>query len=249
MLLSRFFFLGSFFALATSAWAGEITFQRDSGPACLIELYSSEGCSSCPPAEEWLSHLKDSPQLWQQIFPVAFHVDYWNGLGWPDRFARPVYTDRQRAYAAKQKQDSVYTPEFIVNGREWRGWFHGEIAPAAVETHGQLVLKVEPHGRAVLAGYHPAVNAAAGISYTLHVAVLGLGIVSEVERGENAGRQLQHDFVVLDFHSQTLDLGTSGEVHAGPITCNPGSDAAQAVVAWVSTPETEVVQIAGGELR
>ena len=98
----------------------DVVFKSSGAPSSLIELYSSEGCSSCPPAEEWLNHLKGDAGLWKSVFPVAFHVDYWDGLGWPDRFARAEYTQRQRDYAARLRQDSVYTPEFVLNGLEWR---------------------------------------------------------------------------------------------------------------------------------
>ena len=94
----------------------------------MIELYTSEGCSSCPPAEAWLSTWKSSPDLWKSVFPVAFHITYWDDLGWTDSFAQPAFTQRQRDYAARLGQDSVYTPEFVVNGREWRGWFSRRVA-------------------------------------------------------------------------------------------------------------------------
>ena len=235
-------------ALATPAPGDSLTFQREAGPASLIELYSSEGCSSCPPAEEWLGKLKDSPQLWHQVFPAAFHVNYWDDLGWPDRFARPAYTDRQRDYAAKLHQDSVYTPEFVVNGAEWRGWFHGGTTPTPVPTQGRLRLTIEARTRSLSADYQPAPGQA-GNAYTLHAGLLGVGIASQVQRGENAGRALHHDFVVLAFHSQELAAGPGGVWRTGPVAADTGSDAPQAVVAWVSTPGTEVVQIVGGWLE
>src|SRR5271170_5592196 len=128
-------------------FADEIVFRNSGTNATLVELYSSEGCSSCPPAEAWMSKLKASPNLWNDLFPVVFHVDYWDGLGWPDRFARPAYTQRQRNYAARLGQDSVYTPEFITNGREWRGWFHGDrLPPAQDATSGDLMLVMSDGG-------------------------------------------------------------------------------------------------------
>src|SRR5271168_2184673 len=126
----------------------DIVFKNSGSKATLVELYSSEGCSSCPPAEAWLSKLKASPGLWTEIFPVAFHVDYWDNLGWPDRFAKPEYTQRQRNYAAQLGQDSVYTPEFVTSGREWRGWFNGERLPTAeTETSGELSLQIQDGGK------------------------------------------------------------------------------------------------------
>jgi hypothetical protein len=87
-------------ALAMPVHAGDAVFKSGRANATLLELYSSEGCSSCPPAEAWVSELKNSPGLFTEIFPVVFHVDYWDGLGWRDKFAKAVYTRRQRNYAA-----------------------------------------------------------------------------------------------------------------------------------------------------
>src|SRR5438552_12328276 len=100
-----------------------MTFESGDMQTTLIELFTSEGCSSCPPADAWISQLKESPDLWKKIVPIAFHVDYWNNLGWRDRFAKPEFTARQRWYVAAWRGDSVYTPGFVVNGREWRSWF------------------------------------------------------------------------------------------------------------------------------
>jgi hypothetical protein len=249
MLSLRLLVLASLAACTLPAPGREIVLQRDSADATLIELYSSEGCSSCPPAEGWLSQLVDSPQLWRQVFPVAFHVDYWDGLGWPDRFARGVYTDRQRDYAARLHQDSVYTPEFVVNGQEWRGWFHGEGLPAPQATGGNLKLTVDPEAGTFSADYQPAALAPGAI-HTLHACLLGMGIVSDVQRGENGGRELRHDFIVLDFQSRPLSAAPGGHrLLAATKWGQPGQDPPRAVVAWISTPDREVVQIVGGPLN
>src|SRR5438552_17449486 len=100
-------------------------FETGNTQSTLIELFISEGCSSCPPAEKWLSGLKSNRDLWKKIVPVAFHVDYWDRLGWRDRFAKPEFTSRQQRYAAAWGGDSGYTPGFVVNGKEWRGWCCG----------------------------------------------------------------------------------------------------------------------------
>jgi hypothetical protein len=132
----------------------DVSFTSGDGNSSLVELYTSEGCSSCPPAEDWLGHWKDSPHLWKEIFPVNFHVDYWDNLGWPDRFAKAAYTARQRAYAARLGQDSVYTPEFVVDGAEFRGWFHGSPLPDSKAKRGQLTVTV--HDGKLSASYAPA---------------------------------------------------------------------------------------------
>src|ERR1700733_854948 len=95
----------------------QTTTRFESGPSqvSLLELYTSEGCSSCPPAEAWLSALSQSPELWKAVVPVAFHVDYWDNLGWKDWFSSREFTQRQRRYAANWGSGSVYTPAFILN--------------------------------------------------------------------------------------------------------------------------------------
>lgn len=101
---------------------GETLIQSNTNQANLIELYTSEGCSSCPPADRWLSRLVDHPALWQQIVPIAFHVDYWDYIGWKDRFARPEFTNRQRQYANESGLSTIYTPGVLANDKEWRNF-------------------------------------------------------------------------------------------------------------------------------
>src|SRR5271170_3834978 len=223
----------------------DIVFKNSGARATLVELYSSEGCSSCPPAEAWISNLKTSPSLWTKIFPVAFHVDYWDGLGWPDRFAKPAYTERQRNYAAQLGQDSVYTPEFVTSGSEWRGWFHGDKISAS-ETSGELSVQVKDGGKKISALYSPTSQVSK--TYTVNVALLGINVLSDVKSGENGGRQLQHDFVVLDFKSKTMTKGQSFE--SGPLDLKPSTDDSPgAVVAWISDSDGSIVQMAGGWLK
>jgi hypothetical protein len=99
-----------FMQIVTTTHAQELRFQSSAKQVALIELYTSEGCSSCPPAEAWLSQLKADPGLWTSFVPIAFHVDYWDNLGWRDRFAAEKFTARQRAYAVEWSGDSLYTP-------------------------------------------------------------------------------------------------------------------------------------------
>src|ERR1700677_710420 len=235
--------MASFFAPLK---AQDVTFTSGTGPVTLVELFSSEGCSSCPPAEEFVSHLKDSPRLWKDVFPVVFHVDYWDGLGWPDRFARPAYTDRQRDYAARLGQDSVYTPEFVVNAREWRGFFHGEDLPVARGDAAGKLTVVNRADEKFSATYEPTANGNAS-GLTANFAVLGFNVISDVRRGENGGQQLRHDFVVLGFSSAPLVKGVDGKLESGPIQVPATTnDPVAAVVGWISTRDGSPVQVAGG---
>ncbi|HVY71138.1 MAG TPA: DUF1223 domain-containing protein, partial [Verrucomicrobiae bacterium] len=123
------------------------TFRTGEQRVSLLELFTSEGCSSCPPAEEWLSRQKASQDLWKTFVPVAFHVDYWDYLGWRDPWASHAHTTRQQAYANAWRAESIYTPGFVLNGKERKGWgrFGGGLKPAdgnagvleAVSTNGQ----------------------------------------------------------------------------------------------------------------
>ncbi|CAA0097819.1 Uncharacterised protein [BD1-7 clade bacterium] len=171
------------------------TFTSEASQAELVELYTSQGCSSCPPAEAWLSRWKDNPELWKKVVPVAWHVTYWNYLGWPDDFSQSRYDKRQQYYKQLGHSRSVYTPEFIVNGREWRGWFQREALPVSEKTVGVLTATTDS-GRFKV-DFVPQDTKAD--DYRLYVAVMGQDIVSDVKRGENAGKKLKHDFVVLDY--------------------------------------------------
>lgn len=201
----------------------------------LLELYSSEGCSSCPPAEHWLGTLRDDPGLWRDFVPIAFHVTYWDRLGWPDRFARREFTDRQYAYADAWGRDTVYTPEFVLDGAEWR---RGTLPQA----HG-------PEAGALAIDYADGICRVAfdrDGDLVAHVALLGAGIISVVRNGENAGRTLRHDFVALVVKSAPLVAGKA-ELVLPPVTDK--SVTRRAVAAWV-TPRGDLkpLQAAGGWL-
>ena len=105
---------------AGAATVEPLEFASGRSRVALIELYTSEGCSSCPPADRWLSKLRNERQLWRDYVPIAFHVDYWDYIGWRDRFAHTEYSNRQRQYQREGGTGVVYTPGFFNNGEEWR---------------------------------------------------------------------------------------------------------------------------------
>ena len=213
----------------------------------LLELYSSEGCSSCPPAEEWIGRLKLSAELWKTIVPVVFHVDYWDGLGWPDRFASPEFTARQRRYAAAWGSNSVYTPGFVAAGRVWKGFFQRESLPAtSPEKTGRLSVTLRDLSRAEVS-YHP--TKAAPNTLRVWVALLGSDLASEVKRGENRGRTLRHEFVVLRLQSAPLTFA-DGHWTAALTLPAISTDTPRAVAAWVAAGEAQPpLQATGGWLR
>jgi hypothetical protein len=181
--------------------AEAVTFESGPNAATVIELFTSEGCSSCPPAEKWLSHFKTDPNLWKTIVPAAFHVDYWDHLGWSDRFGKEEFTERQRRYSEAWHSESVYTPGFAVDGKEWRGWFNGSSLPRRDARVGILRLAIRADN-AVTATFTPEQPSSHG--YVLEVALLGSDREIDVLRGENKGRKLHHDFVVFQFASASM---------------------------------------------
>lgn len=165
----------------------------------IIELYTSEGCSSCPPAERFISTFAMQEDPFEHVIPLAYHVDYWNYLGWNDRFSKPQYSLRQRRQAEEGNLSQVYTPGFVVNNQEWRRWFNGDRkVPTNQGEAGQLSARLEKGTLNVNYTGHPEVEG----PYLLHIAYLGMGISTDVKAGENKGRTLQQDYVVLDNISQ-----------------------------------------------
>jgi hypothetical protein len=221
------------------------SFESSDTQSSLIELFTSEGCSSCPPAEKWLSRLKSNQELWKKIVPLAFHVDYWDHLGWRDRFAKPEFTSRQQRYAAAWGGDSVYTPGFVVNGKEWRSWFGGNALPTSSTKVGVLSVSLGDDGQ-LTATFLPATTQPR--SLTLNIALLGNDLQSDVKRGENSGRKLRHDFVVLDLIQTNMANALNRWTGSIALLTRAGNDKTSAFAAWI-TENGIPVQATGGWLQ
>jgi len=225
-------------AAATGALAGEVVFESKPARSHLIELYTSEGCSSCLPAEEWMSGLKNQPRLWQDIVPIAFHVDYWDHLGWKDPFASKIWTERQSDYSVRWKGESVYTPAFALDGKEWHS---GKLPAPATETPG--VLKIIVNADRVTATFKASNGEG---RYDIHVARLGFSLMADVTAGENTGRKLMHDFVVLGLTNETMKSGAKELRLPAPSTTST-IDPRTAIAAWVTQAgQIEPIQAVGG---
>jgi hypothetical protein len=153
-------------------------------PPARVELYTSEGCSSCPPADRWLTGLKGR----NDVIALAFHVNYWDRLGWPDRFATAAITERQHQLAQTSGSSYVYTPQVVMNGRDLRNWGSASIArpPAS-----KVALSMKREGNTVTANVGAGSERLAG-----YWAVLEDGHSTRVKAGENSGETLKHDHVV-----------------------------------------------------
>lgn len=230
-------------ALSSPLGAAELHFTSPATRTHLLELYTSEGCSSCPPAEAWLSKLKDDPRLWSAFVPVAFHVDYWDRLGWRDPFATKQWTARQYEYSARWKSSSVYTPGFVLNGREWR---NNGVPAASAEKAGVLHLTVVD-GDLVKAKFSSEIGEAR--KFDLYVARLGSDLRVNVKAGENSGRKLLHDFVVLSLAKEQMS-GNTKQLRFASNPAAQGSETREAIAAWITeTGQLEPIQAAGGWLR
>ncbi len=170
---------------ASSAWAQTCTARSGATVPTIVELYTSEGCSSCPPADKWLSTLKGKPD----VLALAFHVNYWDRLGWPDRFASAEATARQHELASLAGSRQVYTPQVVANGRDWRVW---PKLPGSSTSPVSLTLTRD--GDKVTAQVAATRETPAQLSG--YWAVLEDQHVSQVRAGENAGETLRHDHVV-----------------------------------------------------
>jgi hypothetical protein len=239
-----------FALISFNAEAQKESFQFTSPPqqTALIELYTSEGCSSCPPADRWLSGLTDNPGLWTEWVPVAFHVDYWNYLGWEDRFSQAAFSKRQRAHARQKNIGTVYTPGFVVNGSEWRGWFANQSLPNQTATLAG-VLNVEVTKQQITATFFPQRNYKKPLQ--LHMASLGSDLRTYVRQGENRGKTLRHDFVVLDVYTLPGQVTASTQAwsFAGAIPIHAFSNAS-AMAFWITTVDSLMpLQATGGWLK
>jgi len=238
-----FTFVFGMVSITAFAQAAELKFESGPARTHLLELYTSEGCSSCPPAEAWLSKLKDEPRLWREIVPIAFHVDYWDRLGWRDPFASKLWTARQYEYSARWKSTSVYTPGFVLNGREWR---NSGVPAASTDQPGVLKLTVAD-GDVVTADF--AQSGKEARKFDLHVARLGSELQINVKAGENSGRKLLHDFVVLSLAKEPMSASTK-QMRLPPSNAPQASAAREAIAAWITeSGQLEPIQAVGGWLR
>jgi len=175
--------------------------QANSRPTVtpVLELYTSEGCSSCPPADRWLSGLKPAAAA-GDVVVQAFHVGYWDYIGWVDRFANATHTARQRELAALNGLRGIYTPQLVRSGRDWPDWDRQgpswKPAAAAAVPAGAAIQLRRQAGDAFEAVVTPAQPAGAWAAYWT---VTEHGHASKVARGENAGSSLRHDFVVRQY--------------------------------------------------
>lgn len=198
---------------ACSAKSGEHT-------TALLELYTSEGCSSCPPADEWLAALPAQQTVPGKVVPLALHVDYWNHLGWVDIYSQKKFSDRQSRRTFLKQTSSVYTPQVMLNGHvlpRWRQQADSAIPLVnATPAHADIALDIKQDASRL----DITVNAKTRKNYPgqaeLYVAVYERNLVRHIKAGENRGRTIRHDFVVRELHGPAeLDKNGTGRFTPG----------------------------------
>ena len=203
---------------ALPAGAGECRLDSPAHRVTVVELYTSEGCSSCPPADRWFGGLQQQGISAGNAVLLAYHVDYWNQLGWPDRFSRPQFSDRQRKVAARGGAGFIYTPQITVDGRDFReryslGSLRGRLGAINREA-GKAKIRAQIGGMAPelrISGDVELAGAARDGSAQVWIAAFENGLSTHVKAGENAGARLNHDYVVREL--------------AGPFPLNAGGRA------------------------
>jgi hypothetical protein len=231
--------LGAVFACRPSSGGVPEAMAADARGVALVELFTSEGCSSCPPADAVLNALAAEARTHRTpVYTLAWHVDYWDSLGWPDPLASPLMTARQQDYARAFGARGLYTPQMIVGGTE-------ELA-GADEVHAREAVAREL-GRATGASLQARVRlgtaGALVVAYDVRGAPPGTrvnaalvedGLVVGVRAGENAGRTLRHDGVVRAVGSSSLPDAGAGELQLRPPAGLVAENAS--IVAWVDAP-------------
>ncbi len=180
---------------------------KDSPPhtVALLELYTSEGCDSCPPADRWLSGLAREATGAERVVPLALHVDYWDRIGWPARFASPDFGERQRALASRGGSRVVYTPGVFLNLNEFRNWSSATrlrqslAAINAKPARADIRLSLGPPSDSQLAVRARFTLKPGASKPEAFIAVYENGLSTDVKAGENRGVTLRHDYVVREW--------------------------------------------------
>jgi hypothetical protein len=195
-------------ALSTSALAAgrSCSALSETHTTALVELYTSEGCDSCPPADRWLSSLFGQGFRPGQLVPLALHVDYWDYIGWKDPFAKGEFSARQRRLALLKRPVFVYTPQVVLQGQDFRRWGSPEFADAvarinAKPARARIALSIDAvTPKAIQAGLDARlVDAAETKNVVAYLAAYENKLATDVKGGENRGRRLEHDFVVREW--------------------------------------------------
>lgn len=235
----------SLFSFIVSGEPKAVEFESGEKKVRLLELYTSQSCSSCPPAESWLNDLKKTSGLWKSFVPVSYHVAYWNHLHWVDSFSKEEFSQRQREYH-RVIRGGVYTPQFVLDGKDFRRWRRGASLSSS-EKSGNLKVSYDTSSMKAKIDYRLEKGSRDLICYG---AYLESGHPVKVLRGENRGRTILQDFIALDLRQKKAVRGKSNyECEIELKTTQANDKFEHSVAFWLVDAKTyEVVQATGGKI-
>ncbi len=234
-----------FMLFSFNVFAKELSFNSGTEQVNLLELYTSQSCSSCPSAERWLGELVEHKLLWKKVVPVAYHVTYWNHLSWKDKFSKVQFSKRQRKFS-QVTGSGVYTPQVILNGKDFRSWrgIGTNYVVTSRKKVGNLSANLDESKKKWTLTYN-SMHKDIG-SVKCQFAVLESGHSTVVSSGENRGKTLQENFVITEL------LSASAKKSGNNFQCEfknlkPSKFQNKTLAFWVLDSKTfEVFQATGG---
>jgi len=227
-------------------------------PTVILELFTSQGCSSCPPADALLSRVGRETFAGGTVIPLAFHVDYWNRIGWTDPFSSAQWSARQNQYAAVRNANQVYTPQLVLNGGAQLVGNNERLVRDEIARQWKTQLKTAPLGHVVISG---VVQSETSVSLNLTASLAGLpamkgdvvvvlfenGVTTVVRSGENSGRKLVNDHIVRSLtRSFTLQAGGPAVKRSIAIALHPSwRRDSLGIAAFIQNPKTMAIYGAG----
>ena len=228
-------------------------FESDRTQNTLVELYTSDASPECNQALKWMSSLKEKgPELlWKSFVPLQMHVSFWDGGGFKDPFAQKTFDDFLLSYKRSWKMRYVYAPTMVVNGTEWSGWSReqdiprglpeevGVLSADGTKREGHFWVEFVPSRKININGL------------TVHAALLGFGVKSMPAEGDNRGRPLEHDFIVLTHQQQSFRVSNGLLTADFEINGKKAVKAVKYAVAFWVTPQdgTRPLQATGGFIQ
>jgi hypothetical protein len=214
----------------------------------LIELYTSEGCSSCPPADNWLSGLAGEGFTTDRVISLAFHVDYWDYIGWKDQFSSPKFTARQQQAVQTGRAAFAYTPQVLFNGIDFPDWHESASFAQAVQVvqkqqaHAKLSLTLSlKNSGEIMVESAEQVNVSDRSNADVYFAVYENNLTSSVDAGENSGRKLSHNHVVREFYGPYPLSGLDGSLQHSFTLGTQWHQRNAGIVSFVQNRETGIV--------
>jgi hypothetical protein len=191
----------AFLALSAVSVRAECTAASAERRVPLLELYTSEGCDSCPPTDRWVSQLPSRGLAAERVVVLAFHVDYWDRLGWSDRFGQARFSQRQREINDRNRSRVVYTPQLLLNGKDYRRAGDDAFARRIADLNrdrSRALIKLALANTGERLDVNGTWTASGASDAQAWLAIYENRLSSEIKAGENRGKRLDHDYVVRD---------------------------------------------------